>query len=357
MRKILHIDMDAFYAAVEQRDDPRLAGEAIAVGGDGKRGVVMTASYEARRFGVRSAMPSAVARRLCPTLRFVRPRFDAYREASEEIRNVFRSYSTLVEPLSLDEAFLDVTEPLKGPPSGTLLAIAIKEEIHRRTKLTASAGVAPNKFLAKVASAMQKPDGLTVVRPEQAGEFIAGLPIERFFGVGPATARKLRGHGIENGADLQALSRAQLSALLGKAGHWFFDVARGVDERKVSSRRGRKSLSAERTFQDDIAGHEEVAMQLSTVAAHVYERMSKSGLSGRTVTIKLRFHDFRTITRSKTMKGGVSDSRTLETVCLGLLEKVDLKEPIRLLGVGVSNLVRNQERIRQTVLPLGKDIS
>ncbi len=236
LRKILHVDMDAFYASVEQRDQPELRGKPVAVGGGGPRGVVMAASYEARVFGVRSAMPGFQARRLCPGLIFVRTRFDAYQTASRQIREIFSRYTDLVEPLSLDEAYLDVTAPKCGPPSATLIARAIKREIFEATGLTASAGVSFNKFLAKVASAMDKPDGLFVIRPEDALAFVAGLPIERFFGIGPVTARKMKDAGIATGADLRERSEAELVHRFGKVGRHYFRIARGQDERASVAR-------------------------------------------------------------------------------------------------------------------------
>ncbi len=337
-RKIVHIDMDAFYASVEQRDEPALRGKPIAVGGSGRRGVVMTASYEARRFGVHSAMPSARARRLCPDLLFVRPRFEAYKEASKVMRGVFKEYTSLVEPLSLDEAFLDVTSPLKGPPSATLIARQIKTAILERTGLTSSAGVASNKFLAKVASGMNKPDGLTVVTPGEAEAFIAALPIEKFFGVGPATAKRFKALGIRTGEDLRERSRPELVQHFGKAGHWYYRISRGIDDRPVSTSRERKSLSAERTFSDDLATLHDMDEKLSEIAEEVARRMAKCKLTGRTVTVKIKYHDFVIATRSRTVPSGISSTEDITAVARMLLHGEPPKRPVRLLGIGIAKL-------------------
>jgi len=337
-RKIIHVDMDAFYASVEQRDDPTLRGKPIAVGGSGRRGVVMTASYEARRFGVHSAMPSGRARRLCPGLLFVKPHFDAYKEASRVIREVFREYTLIVEPLSLDEAFLDVSDPLKGPPSATLIATLIKGEIFERTRLTASAGVAANKFLAKVASGMNKPDGLTVITPAEAESFIGALPIAKFFGVGPATARRFEALGIRNGADLRERSRGELVQHFGKTGHWYYRIARGIDERPVSASRERKSISAERTFFDDLTNVEEMHARLNEIAEEVARRMSRSRIAGRTVTIKIKYHDFAVSSRSRTLPSDISSAADICAVVGTLLRDDPPDRPVRLLGVGLARL-------------------
>ena len=274
MRKIIHVDMDAFYASVEQRDRPELRGLPLAVGGASERGVVMTASYEARRFGVRSAMPTHRARRLCPELVVVAPRFDAYREASRQIRAIFERTTDRVEPLALDEAYLDVTEPKRGPPSATLLARAIKEEIRSATGLSASAGVSTGKFLAKIASGLEKPDGLTVIPPERAQAFLAQLPIERFHGVGPRTAERLRAIGVRNGADLRAVAPAELERLLGKPGRFLVEVARGIDERPVVSDRQRKSLGAETTFARDRSSRAELEPVLEQLCVQLAQRLA-----------------------------------------------------------------------------------
>jgi DNA polymerase IV len=339
MRKIIHVDMDAFYASVEQRDAPELRGRPVAVGGTSQRGVVMAASYEARRFGVRSAMPSARAARLCPDLIFVRPRFEVYHEVSGQIRDIFHGYTPLVEPLSLDEAYLDVTEPLKGPPSATLIAQAIKRDILDITGLTASAGVSYNKFLAKTASAMNKPDGLTVVLPEDAEEFIGALPIERFYGVGQVTAGRMKERGIHCGADLRTWSEADLGTVFGKAGRYYYRVVRGIDDRDVHPHRERKSIGAEQTFEQDVLGEDELVARLGVVARRVGERMERSQASGRTVTLKIKYHDFAITTRSRTVQHDVRTTDELIAIGRELLTQPALPaRAVRLMGISVSNL-------------------
>lgn len=343
VRKIIHVDMDAFYASVEQRDDPSLRGKPVAVGGR-HRGVVMAASYEARTFGVRSAMPSATASRRCPSLIFVKPRMEVYASVSRQIRQIFRSYTDLVEPLSLDEAYLDVSEPKEGPASGTLLAGQIKRDILDATGLTASAGVSFNKFLAKVASGINKPDGLTVIRPEEAEAFIASLPIERFFGVGRVTAARMRKMGIETGADLQDLDEAELVRRFGKVGRHYYRIVRGLDNRPVQPDRRRKSVGAERTFFEDIADVEEMEAEIAEIAGHVARRLERAGARGRTVTLKIKFHDFVVRTRSRTVPDVVGDPE--ELALLGrqlLLAPMPPDRPVRLLGLSVSNLDNEEE--------------
>src|SRR4051812_41301107 len=297
MRKIIHVDMDAFYAAVEQRDQPALRNRPIAVGAGEGRGVVMTASYEARVYGVRSAMPSLQARRLCPELLFVPPRFDAYKRASGCIRAILHRFTSLVEPLSLDEAYLDVTEPITGPAPAVSLARAIKNAIREETGLTASAGVSFNKFLAKTASDVEKPDGLTVIRPEQAMDFLAALPIERFHGVGPATARKMHRLGIATGGDLRRRSEQELTAVFGRVGRHYWRIAHGDDDRLVEPDRPRRSLSVETTFARDLRRTEDLAAALHPLAAELSERLVRSGFLGRTLVLKLRFGDFKLVSR------------------------------------------------------------
>jgi DNA polymerase IV len=341
VRKIIHVDMDAFYASVEQRDDPALRGRPVAVGGGGPRGVVMAASYEARLFGVRSAMPGFQARRLCPELIFVRTRFDAYHAASRQIRAIFRSYTDLVEPLSLDEAYLDVTAPKRGPPSATGIARGIKREILAETGLTASAGVSFNKFLAKVASDLDKPDGLYVIRPEDAHGFIAQLPIERFFGIGPVTARKMRDAGIHDGADLRARSEAELVNRFGKVGRHYFRIARGQDERAVSPDRPYKSIGAEETFATDLTAPAAMLEALRPIAERVAERMAGADLFGRTVTLKLKHHDFSLHTRQYTLADPVHSAEELMQLARWLLHTpAPPAKPVRLLGLTASNFGR-----------------
>ena len=338
-RKIIHVDMDAFYASVEQRDDPRLRGKPVAVGGSSRRGVVAAASYEARKYGVHSAMPSITAQRRCSEIIFVKPRFEVYKEVSMQIRSIFGDYTSLVEPLSLDEAYLDLTEPLRGGPTATAIAREIKERIHEETNLTASAGVSFNKFLAKVASGMNKPDGLTVVRPDQCQRFIDGLAIEKFFGVGKVTAKKFRNMGIRNGADLRERSKVELERSFGKAGRYYYHVCRGEDNRPVRSSWRRKSIGAERTFFDDIQQESEFDEKLKDVCERVSERMRKLKASGRTVTVKIKYHDFQISTRSKTLPNEVHELSELYSVGSHLLRTPNLPaRPVRLLGVSVSNL-------------------
>lgn len=338
MRKIIHVDMDAFYAAVEQRDDPALRGRPVAVGGGGPRGVVMAASYEARPFGVRSAMPAVTARRLCPDLIFVRPRFDAYTAASRAIRDIFLSYTDLVEPLSLDEAYLDVTAPKRGPPSATGIARAIKAEIRARTGLTASAGVSFNKFLAKVASDMDKPDGLYVIRPQEAEAFIARLPIERFFGIGPVTARRMKALGIHTGADLRARSEAELVNRFGKVGRHYFRIVRGQDDREVSPDRPYKSIGAEETFDADLSDPAAMLETLKPIAERVAARMARADRFGRTVTLKIKHHDFTVLTRQHTLAEPVHSADELIALARWLLHTpAPPRRPVRLLGLTVSN--------------------
>jgi DNA polymerase-4 len=352
VRKIVHIDMDAFYAAVEQRDDPRLRGAPLAVGSPGERGVVLTASYEARTFGVRSAMPSTRARRLCPELQFVRPRFDAYRRESRRIRAVMERFTGLIEPVSLDEAYLDVTEPLTGAAPAVEVARAIKTAIRTETGLTASAGVSFNKFLAKIASDLEKPDGLTVIRPERALSFLAGLPIERFHGVGPATARRMRAMGIHSGADLQARPEQELAAAFGRLGRHYWRIAQGLDERPVEPDRPRRSLSVETTFDRDIGREEELVAALEALAPLLAERLERAGFSGRTLTLKLRYADFKVMSRRATRAAPFVGAR--EILAAGrdlLLQRPRPGDPLRLLGLGVS-CGGAEEDPRQLPLPL-----
>jgi DNA polymerase IV len=353
LRKIIHVDMDAFYASVEQRDDPTLRGRPVAVGGAGLRGVVMAASYEARRFGVRSAMPSVRAARLCPELIFVRARFDAYHAVSRQIRAIFESYTDLVEPLSLDEAYLDVTAPKRGPTTATGIARAIKDEIRAATRLTASAGVSFNKFLAKVASDMDKPDGLYVIRPDEAEAFIAALPIERIFGVGPVTARRMKEIGIQNGADLRARAEAELVARFGKVGGHYFRIARGQDAREVRPDRPYKSIGAERTFGEDVRAPEAMLEALAPIAERVVERMAAADLFGRTVTLKIKHHDFTINTRQHTLPDPVHSAGELMALARWLLHTPEPpRRPVRLLGLTVSNFHPGGPTGRQLSLTL-----
>ncbi|TRX59469.1 DNA polymerase IV [Fulvivirga sp. M361] len=339
MRKIIHIDMDAFYASVEQRDNPDLKGKPLAVGGSSDRGVVAAASYEARRFGVRSAMPSKIAARKCPDLIFVRPRFDAYKEVSHQIRDIFYNYTDLVEPLSLDEAYLDVTTNKKSLPSATLIAHEIKTRIRQQTHLTASAGISINKFLAKTASDVNKPDGLFVIPPDEAIAYVEKLPIERFFGIGKVTAEKMHKMGIYNGLDLKQLSEPDLVSRFGKAGRYYFRIARAQDEREVNPNRIRKSLGAENTFEQDLTQLEQIREQLLHITEILTGRMEHSNTKGKTLTLKVKFSDFQIITRSKTLTTWIEDEKQIIALFEELLQTLDMNNiKIRLLGLSVSNL-------------------
>ena len=348
MRKIVHVDMDAFYAAVEQRDEPRLRGQPVAVGGGSARGVVMTASYEARRFGVHSAMSTTHARRLCPELRVVPPRFHAYHEASQAVNEVFRSFTDLVEPLALDEAFLDVTEPKRGPPSATLAAASIKAEIRRATGLTASAGVANGKFVAKIASGMDKPDGLTVITPDRVVAFVAALPIEKFFGVGPRTAERLRGLGVRTGADLLHVDASTLRATVGKLATFLLQAARGVDDRPVVAGRQRQSIGAERTFARDLDDRTALEAELASVCETVGGRLKRAHLAARTVSVKVKYHDFQVVTRSVTPYTPVCSVQEVRQWGGTLLfETPRPAGALRLVGVIVSGLFPASQRVEQ----------
>ncbi|MFC3710948.1 DNA polymerase IV [Sphingoaurantiacus capsulatus] len=338
VRKIIHVDMDAFFASVEQRDAPELRGKPVAVGGSSMRGVVAAASYEARKFGVRSAMPSVTAKRLCPDLIFVKHRFDVYKSVSRQIRDIFESYTPLVEPLSLDEAYLDVTENLKGIASATEIAREIKDRIKAETGLTASAGVSYNKFLAKLASDYRKPDGLYVIRPEAGPGFVEELKIGRFHGIGPKTAEKFNKLGIFTGADLKRQDAAFLQKHFGRAGLYYHSIARGIDHRSVKPHRERKSVGSETTFFVDIGEHDALAEAVKPQAESVWRHCERVGLTGRTVTLKIKYADFQIITRSKS-GGNVADYAELERISLQLVaELMPLPKSVRLVGVTLSNL-------------------
>ena len=341
-RKILHIDMDQFFAAVEQRDRPELRGLPIAVGHDAARGVVATASYEARRFGVHSAQPIVTAKRLCPQLIIVEPRFQAYKEASMQIRSIFQDYTDLIEPLSLDEAFLDVTENKHGLPLGVDCAKEIKQRIFDLTGLTASAGVSYCKFLAKIASDYRKPDGLCVIHPDRAQQFIDQLRVERIWGVGQKTAEHMHRMGIFTGADLRRMSLEHLHQEFGKMGRGFYDFARGIDHRPVVTEWQRKSVSCERTYEKDIFLKEQLTTELNHVAEELEHRIAKNGFEGRTLTLKVKYADFRQITRSITQERVLLTKDELLPLALQLLGQVDYsaRHPVRLLGLGVSGLAQ-----------------
>ncbi len=348
VRKIIHIDMDAFYASVEQRDNPSLKGKPVAVGG-GHRGVVAAASYEARRFGIRSAMPSVTARRRCPDLVFVKPRFDAYREVSNQVRAIFADYTDLIEPLSLDEAYLDVTEDRRALGSARAIAEDIRRRIASETGVTASAGVSYCKFIAKLASDQNKPDGLCVIPPEKGPAFVATLPVSRFHGVGPVTAAKMHRLGIHTGADLAGWSREELEAHFGSSGQWYWKIARGIDERPVRADRPYKSVSAERTFDADLTDAQALAAELERVAGYAWARVERAAVSGRTVTLKVKFADFTIITRSKSLPAPVGGQGEFAAIGQALLAALSpVPKGIRLLGLGLHNLieVNNEEPIQ-----------
>jgi DNA polymerase-4 len=355
LRRIIHIDMDAFYASVEQRDDPALRGVPVAVGGAGARGVVAAASYEARQFGVHSAMPSVTARRRCPELAFVPPRFDVYRAVSQQIRAIFARYTLLIQPLSLDEAYLDVTVPLIDRGSATAIAEEIRSAIRLETGLTASAGVSYNKFLAKLASDYRKPDGLFIITPQMGPAFVEALPVGKFHGVGPVTAAKMNKLGIRTGVDLKGQTLEFLTARFGKAGNYFYCLARAEDDRPVVADGVRKSLGAETTFARDLVAWEEVAPALQPVFAKVWAAYRRHSLAARTVTVKIKYANFRLITRSRSGAEAITSQASFEQVSLDLLHPLfPPPRGVRLLGVTLSNFDASPaEENRQTVFTLG----
>ncbi len=339
IRKIIHIDMDAFYASVEQRDNPELRGKPVAVGGSRERGVVAAASYEARKFGVRSAMASVVAARKCLNLIFVKPRFDAYKAASNQIREVFLEYTPLVEPLSLDEAYLDVTENLKGIASATEIAKEIKIKIKERTGLTASAGVSYNKFLAKLASDYNKPDGLFVIKPNQGEKFVETLDVYRFHGIGKVTAEKMNKMEIFTGMDLRQKDEAFLRKHFGKAGGYYYDISRAIDNRPVNPDRIRKSVGSENTFDSDLETRIELEAGLLPLIEDVWRYCERTKGYGRTVNLKVKYLDFQQITRSKTTLSPIMDKAFFEKISFDLLEQIQpVEKGVRLLGISLSNL-------------------
>ena len=353
-RKILHIDMDAFFASVEQRDNPELRGKPVAVGGSRERGVVAAASYEAREFGVRSAMPSVTAKRKCPNLIFVKPRFDVYKAVSLQIRTIFAEYTPIVEPLSLDEAYLDVTENLKGVASATQIAEEIRAKIRAETGLTASAGISYNKFLAKLASDHRKPDGLFVITPKMGPAFVENLPVEKFHGVGPATTVKMNRLGIKTGFDLREQTLAFLQQHFGKPGPYYYWIARGIDERSVRADRIRKSLGVENTFPTDIFTFEAACEALLPIIEKVWRICEGAEIRGRTVTLKVKYADFQQITRSRTGQSLLSTRAEIEQLNYALLEPLfPVTKGIRLLGITLSALSEKQlEREPQLSLSL-----
>ena len=358
-RKIIHVDMDAFFASVEQRDHPELRGRPVAVGGSSGRGVVAAASYEARRFGVKSAMPSVTAKRLCPDLVFCKSRFDVYREVSDQIRAIFRHHTELVEPLSLDEAYLDVTEDRLGIGSATRIAQMIRQEIRAKTRLTSSAGVSYNKFLAKLASDQNKPDGICVIRPGMGAAFVQSLPIRRFHGIGPKAEEKCQRLGIETGADLAARDLPWLTAHFGSFGEYLYRAARGIDLRPVRASRTRKSVGGERTFHEDQHAAGELRETLERIVDIVWERIERAEARGRTVTLKLKYNDFTINTRARSVAQMVDEKARFAAIARELLEEqLPLPRPIRLMGLtlssleGVANLSRREKTARAAQLDL-----
>ena len=339
-RKIIHVDMDAFYASVEQRDNPEYRGKPLAVGASPRqRGVVAAASYEARKFGIHSAMPSRYAIAKCPNLIFVKPRFEVYRAVSIQIHDVFKRYTDIVEPVALDEAYLDVTENKRGLPYASNVAQHIRREIFQATNLTASAGISINKFLAKIASGENKPNGMTVILPEDAEAFVESLPIEKFHGIGRVTAAKMKSLGIRTGADLKKCDRYSLVKSFGKVGNYYYNIARAKDNRAVEANRIRKSIGAENSFAENLTDEETILIKLKQIAITLVERIERNQASGRTLTVKVKFSDYRQITRSRTFDSCINSLDTIVPEAAKLLEIVELKEKsIRLLGISLSNL-------------------
>ncbi len=350
LRKIIHVDMDAFYASVEQRDDPALRGLPVAVGGDGPRGVLTTCSYEARRFGCRSAMPSITAKRLCPQLIFRRPRFAVYTQVSRQVRVIFRDYTPHVEPLSLDEAYLDVTADLKGIGSAIRIAELIRARIKAETGLTASAGVSYNKFLAKLASDHHKPDGLCVIRPGEGAAFVAAMPVRRFHGIGPRGAEKMAALGIETGADLAMRDIAFLREHFGSQADYLYRAARGIDLRQVKANQARKSLGAERTLDHDLSSGAALREVLERIIAITWERIERAEARGRTVTLKLKHGDFSQLTRARSLPQPVASLAEFAAIGHALLEELlPLAQPVRLVGLTLSQLEGESESPRPAI--------
>ncbi|ESU24306.1 DNA polymerase IV, damage-inducible protein DinB [Flavobacterium enshiense DK69] len=352
-RKIIHVDMDAFYASVEQMDNPLLKGKPIAVGGSEARGVVSAASYEARKFGVRSAMSGYMARKLCPELIFVRPRFDRYKEISNKIRKIFHEYTDLVEPLSLDEAYLDVTENKKGNPSATLIAQEIRKRIFEEVGLTASAGISVNKFVAKIASDYNKPNGQKTVNPDEVEAFMEGLDVKKFYGVGKVTAERMYQLGIFTGADLKSKSIEYLEQHFGNSGRSFYNLSRGISYSKVKPNRTLKSVGAERTFNVNLSSEIFMEERLENIAKELERRLQKSKIAGKTVTLKIKYSDFTLQTRSKTLPYFIADKSLIFEAAKELLYQEKMKESVRLLGISLHNL--NTEMKKSVVVQLKFD--
>ena len=343
IRKIIHVDMDAFYASVEQRDNPDLRGRPLAVGGSSKRGVVAAASYEARAFGVRSAMPSITAQRQCPDLIFVKPRFEAYKLVSRQIREIFARHTDLIQPLSLDEAYLDVTHDKSGLGSAVKVAKAIRASIREETGLTASAGVSYNKFIAKLASDQNKPDGLCVILPKQGAQFVAGLPVRRFHGVGPRTAEKMAQLGVHTGADLVLKDAAWFARYFGSWGGYLYQAARGIDDRPVNANSVRKSLGGESTYMEDKQSEAELREALDNIIDLVWQRIERYHARGKTLVLKARYRDFRTVTRSRTIGHMIENRGEFAQLAHCLLDQIlPVEMGIRLLGLTLSGLVGDE---------------
>lgn len=354
-RKIIHIDMDAFYASVEQRDFPEYRGKPLIVGGlpEGRGGVVATASYEARKFGVRSAMPSKTAQRLCPDAIFVFPRFDAYKAVSNHIREIFYRYTDLIEPLSLDEAYLDVTIDKQGIGSAMEIAKLIRQSIKTELQLTASAGVSINKFVAKIASDMNKPDGLTFIGPSKIEAFMEALPVEKFFGVGKVTAAKMKAMALHTGKDLKRLTEHEMVQHFGKPGKFYYQIVRGIDNRQVQPHRETKSVSVEDTYQEDITTKDMMLTELEVLSARLAARLQRSELKGRTITVKFKFHDFSIITRSFSQPALTNDKDGIVNAVRLILEKAPVDDTkVRLLGVGISNFEAGNNNSSQNEVQL-----
>jgi DNA polymerase IV len=352
-RKIIHVDMDAFYASVEQRDNPDLRGKPVAVGGSRERGVVAAASYEARKFGVRSAMPSVTAKRQCPDLIFVKPRFEVYKAISQQIREIFAEHTPIIEPLSLDEAYLDVTENLQGIPLARDVALAIRAKIKEVTGLNASAGISYNKFLAKLASDHRKPNGQYVITPEMGPAFVEALPVGKFHGIGPATSAKMNALGLHTGLDMRNQTLEFMQANFGKAGAYYYWISRGVDNREVRANRIRKSVGAEKTFSSDLAEFGPMVAELQPLIDKVWRHCEDKGARGRTVTLKVKFNDFEIVTRSRSVPAAVSSRGDLERLSVALLQsEVPFPKPVRLLGISLSSLQGDDQEEPQLGFPI-----
>lgn len=352
-RKIIHVDMDAFYASVEQRDNPELRGKPVAVGGSRERGVVAAASYEARKFGVRSAMPSVTAKRQCPDLIFVKPRFEVYKAVSQQIREIFEEHTPIIEPLSLDEAYLDVTENLQSIPLARDVALAIRAKIKEVTGLNASAGISYSKFLAKLASDHRKPNGQYVITPEMGPAFVEVLPVGKFHGIGPATSAKMNALGLHTGLDMRNQSLDFMQAHFGKAGAYYYWISRGVDDRPVRANRIRKSVGAENTFSSDLTEFEAMVAELRPLIDKVWRHCEDKGPRGRTVTLKMKFNDFAIITRSRSVPIPVSSRDDLEQLATALLQnEMPVPKPVRLVGVSLSSLQGDDQTEPQLDLPI-----